>query len=298
MRAWAGWLLRLYPPPWRERYAEEMLALLALHHVTGRTLLDLLRGAGDAWRRQQFLLGGTTMTRRLVHGELAIFSAFVLFGLGWLPVLQVRDPIAAWEPVAQAHPAMRAAYNMVQLAGLVALLAVLAGGLPVGFVALRQAFHARRRDLLRLWATPPLAVAAFTVYCLLASHGWASRHWPAPDAPLTTLAVLLQLGLALGFLLMISVCSAAVALAVARAGLSARVLRFALTPAVVAALAIVVGLVATLALGGLLAADAPGLLSFSTLWPVLAVIVLLMAVAVILAATGLAHGLRAVCDPA
>jgi hypothetical protein len=211
--------------------------------------------------------------------------------------LQVRDPLAGWEPVARLHPAVRAAYDLVQLAGLVALLAVLAGGLPVVFVALRQAFRARRRDLLRLWATPPLAAGVFAGYCLLASLGWTSRQSAAPDASLTPLALLLQLGLVLGFLLALGVSSAAVALAVGRADLGARVLRFALAPAALAALAIAVGLVATLALGALLAANAPGLLSASTLWPVLATIVLLMVVAAILAATGLAQGLRATRNP-
>jgi hypothetical protein len=233
------------------------------------------------------------MARRLLRGETAVFGAFILFGLGWLPVLQVRDPLADWEPVARLHPAVRAAYDLVRLAGLVALVAVPAGGLPVIFVALRQAFRARRRDLLRLWATPPLAAGVFAGYCLLASRGWASRQAPAPDAPLTPLALLLQLGLVLGFLLALGVSSAAIACAVARADLGARVPRFALAPAVVAVLAIAVGLVATLTLGVLLAADAPALLSINTLWPVLAAIVLLMAVAVILAITGLAHGLRA-----
>jgi ATP-dependent Clp protease ATP-binding subunit ClpC len=43
------WLLRLYPSAWRQRYQEEMQALLDLHMVTAATALDLLFGALDAW---------------------------------------------------------------------------------------------------------------------------------------------------------------------------------------------------------------------------------------------------------
>ncbi len=42
------WILRLYPPAWRERYAAEMVALLEQHQITLWTVLDLLVGALDA----------------------------------------------------------------------------------------------------------------------------------------------------------------------------------------------------------------------------------------------------------
>ena len=41
-------LLRLYPPAWRARYEEEMLALLEEHRLSLRSRIDLLRGALDA----------------------------------------------------------------------------------------------------------------------------------------------------------------------------------------------------------------------------------------------------------
>ena len=42
------WLLRLYPRAWRERYEEEMPALLEQHRSACSTCSDLLRGASDA----------------------------------------------------------------------------------------------------------------------------------------------------------------------------------------------------------------------------------------------------------
>ncbi len=42
------WILCLYPHGWRQRYEEEMLALLEQHTVTLATIFDLLLGALDA----------------------------------------------------------------------------------------------------------------------------------------------------------------------------------------------------------------------------------------------------------
>lgn len=42
-------LVRLYPPAWRRRYGDEMLALLEVGPLRSRIRLDLLRGALDAW---------------------------------------------------------------------------------------------------------------------------------------------------------------------------------------------------------------------------------------------------------
>ncbi len=43
-----NWLLQLYPQAWRERYADEMLALLTQHSISSATWLDLTLGALDA----------------------------------------------------------------------------------------------------------------------------------------------------------------------------------------------------------------------------------------------------------
>jgi hypothetical protein len=42
-------LVRLYPPAWRRRYGDEMLALLEVVPLRARERLDLVRGALDAW---------------------------------------------------------------------------------------------------------------------------------------------------------------------------------------------------------------------------------------------------------
>jgi DNA-binding MarR family transcriptional regulator len=82
------WILRLYPPAWRERYETEMAALLEQHHLTLWTVLDLLVGALDArldphYRRARQLL---PLRGIRTSWQLAI-AAFMAFWIALLPWL-------------------------------------------------------------------------------------------------------------------------------------------------------------------------------------------------------------------
>ena len=50
------WLVRLYPAPWRRRYGDEFLALLADEGVSPRVVLHVLLGALDARHQQDILV--------------------------------------------------------------------------------------------------------------------------------------------------------------------------------------------------------------------------------------------------
>ncbi len=52
-------LLRLYPRAWRQRYGDEMTALLAQEQASIRLMVDLIAGAIDARLNPQQPLGGT-----------------------------------------------------------------------------------------------------------------------------------------------------------------------------------------------------------------------------------------------
>ena len=83
MSARARWaaarVLRLYPTAWRDRYGEELEALLECHDVTRRTLLDLLLGALDAWRNPAYRPERRlTLTTRIE--TLAGLGPFLCFG--------------------------------------------------------------------------------------------------------------------------------------------------------------------------------------------------------------------------
>ena len=91
------WILRLYPPAWRERYELEMVALLWQHHITLWTVLDLLVGALDArldphYRRPRQLLPLRRFQTswRVVVGALAFFWIALLPWL-WMSALGISD---------------------------------------------------------------------------------------------------------------------------------------------------------------------------------------------------------------
>jgi hypothetical protein len=54
------WLLKLYPPRWRQRYGEEFAALIASQRFSFFTVLDIIGGAIDAWTRPQSHLAPRT----------------------------------------------------------------------------------------------------------------------------------------------------------------------------------------------------------------------------------------------
>ena len=279
-------LLRLYPAAWRARYGEEVAAVLAQHTVSMWTLFDVLVGACDAHLHPDLLPESlVSMSHRIRGGEIAVFCAFVLFCLAWLPLQQMRDPLPVWESTVRTHPEIRTALDVVNAAGLLALLAILVGGVPILYGTLRAATRARRWGVLLHFVVPLLLLALLVVYALLASGAWAQRV-SSHSQDLTPLAVALQLGFVALFLLAVAGSVAAIAWAVSRSDLSERVLRFALVPATVATAALTAALLATAALTALTLSEAPQLDSPQTMGIVLA----LALAAVIVSLAGLKRG--------
>jgi hypothetical protein len=283
--------LQLYPRAWRERYSDEVASVLAAHHVTAWTALDLLLGAFDAHLHRHLLPERLiSMTHRIRSSEIVIFCAVVLFCVAWLPLRLVRDPLPVWRSAVATHPELLVALTVLDVAGSGAALALVLGGVPILVTALARAVAARRWDLLALFSTPLLAVVAVIVYWILAVPASTARQTSAPDAPFTPLAIALQLGLVVLLLLAVGGSAAAVVAAIGRSEPSARLLRFALLPASVATIALALGLVGAIALTALIFAEAPQL---SASPPVHAGILLLMLVAVALAIAALWRGITA-----
>jgi hypothetical protein len=78
------WLLKLYPPRWRQRYGEEFLALIAPQRFSLVTVLDIIGGAIDAWTQPQSHLaagagaqpdGDTIMLAKLMRLRCAGYGA-------------------------------------------------------------------------------------------------------------------------------------------------------------------------------------------------------------------------------
>ncbi len=227
------------------------------------------------------------MTRRLRNSEIAIFCAFVLFSVAWLPLQGIRDPLPIWENAVRPHPEIRVAFVIVQIAGIIAFLAIVAGGAPFLAQLAARAIRDRRRDVLLLLTVPLLAMAIVAGYSLLASSAWTARQQPTPDAPFTLLAVALQFGLLAIIAVAVAGSTAAIAVAVARSEPDERMARYASIPAIVATLAMVFGLLGTLALCTLTLVEAPQLRSFGDV-PV----ILLMGGAAALAMIALRRGVH------
>lgn len=302
-------LLRLYPPAWRDRYGDEYLALLADLRLSPIDLLDIALGALDArFAPQQvarntggsdyddgIAIGGLRMTlNRLRASAITVFCAYIGFVVAGLAFNGILDD----NPLTQlrtSHPALHDAVLVIQGGAVVALLAVLIGGLPIGWAALRQAQRERRMRTLLLFAAPPLALLALIVYAAVFVVLALQQSKPLYGGAPTYLIALYIIGAVL-FCLAAIVSAAAVAVAIVRSSVSERLYRFARIPAMVTTLAMVVMLAATIAWGLLANADdqqaflhAPGLFQLPTV-VVWAGVVAAMAVATVVAIVGLARG--------
>jgi hypothetical protein len=173
---WALRVLRLYPPAWRTRYGAELADVLARHRLTGRTLLDLVRGALDAWLNPA--LTGEGVPIRAVRGvAVTTFGVFAAFSAAYFPLFVViADPEAVdnrptgYGALAASVPVLRASMVAMQVGFLVALLAILAGLLVLALGAGRRAVGARRWPALVAAAALAFAAAACAVRYVRPPH--------------------------------------------------------------------------------------------------------------------------------
>jgi hypothetical protein len=253
---------------WSPTFSDLVVGMIAEHFSSlgGTRELDLYE------RLRQML---RTMRRSMI----TIFCAFVVFGLAWLFFARMNDPLSWWEPIVRLHPEVGWVYSVIVNAGYVAFLMILLGGLPIIFVAIKQAFAARRRDVLALFGVAALMVIVFTVVVILVLTG----HWGFdPNGGIFFLVFL-------AFLLVVTV---AVARAVLRSELSERVLRFALAPYIVVTAAMGVALLATFVEAWLLSMYTPEAFA-GTVTPDWVIADLMMVVAMGVAGWALWRGLRA-----
>lgn len=216
------WLIRLYPRAWRERYEDEMLAVLEQHRITPSTVVDLLIGALDANLHYGELTEDVThMVNRLRTGVVTIFCAYMLFGVGWGMLQRFNDPLYLFDAVAIHHPELRVLYEADFIAGCLSFLAFLTGGLPLLVISVRRAVQKRDADVL-----VPFGLAlACTLMSILATAILAIWH------PNQHVYVFLGIYVALiGVMLVVG--TAAVSLVIQRTDFHLSELRFVYIPAV------------------------------------------------------------------
>jgi hypothetical protein len=251
------WLLRLYPTTWRSRYGEEFAALLDDYPLTPFALLDVCLGALDAHSAPQDATGrilrALHQPRRSVITVFCAYIAFVIAGLAYNQMIE--DDLPALDT---SHPAISAAYHVILYGSAVALLAVLAGGLPIALAVARRALVARRKDILLLFAVPPLALAVWLMW------GWINLNVIAPaDGSHAVPAVphppgnLLFFSWFAAFGLAALASTAAVSIAISRCEVAPRLFRWALVPAALATLLMLIMLSGAVAWGLFVRAEMP-----------------------------------------
>ncbi len=292
LSAWARRVLALYPRVWRDRYSEEAAALLEDYPATPRTLFNLLLCALDAHLHTEAILGRTTpMVNRLRSSEIAIFVAFVIFCFAWFPLHFVSDTPSTWQSALQINPAIAVALTALNLAGLVALCAVLVGGLPILVTTIHQAIQRRRWGTLAMFVTPIFAALVLIGSMLALLQPSALRQAGAPNIQVTPTESLLRLALGVIALLTIGGSVTALTVALGRSEISPRLARFALIPACVATAAIGMGTIAGGALIALIVAQAQ--MQLGTWPPIEALMASLLIIAAALAVVSLWRGGRA-----
>jgi hypothetical protein len=290
-------LVRLYPRAWRERYGEEFLALLEEKPASVRDLLNVALGALDAWLKPQVASERRRVVVERIRGSLLLvlwaWVFLVVAGVGFQKMTEYADFVRA----ARESVLVGVAFYAVVVGAVLAFAAVVVGGTPVAFAAVRRALAEGRRDVPLLFSVPPLMLAGFVGYVLLLTRvvypvlGRTDVHDPANVA--------LFLSLVGAFLLAALASAWAVSAAVGRVGIGGRPVRFALYPAAVVTFAMVVVLAGTAIWGLVLRAQDPalyagddGILATPTYASWLA-IVAVMTVATAVAVVATARGLRA-----
>jgi hypothetical protein len=172
------WILELYPLAWRQRYQEEMLALLEQHRITWRTVVDLLWGAVAARFDPHFKASsGSGLTARALrvrraHGT--ILLAFPLLVLCHLLVLDGLDDVFdTWNRGHASLWRFKAVSGAITAVGFIALFVT---GLWLALILAKQAVQEHGTRLLL-----PLGglVVAMALYGIHTSVPWAmSRLFP------------------------------------------------------------------------------------------------------------------------
>jgi len=295
------YLLRLYPRTWRERYEDELLAMLEQRPISFLDGIDLFFGALDAhlhphlgttglslYERMKQML---SLLRRSLLTSFCTFTGFILAGLAFQKMNEYDD----FTKAAQTYSTVGLSFHLVGIGAFVIFLAVLGGGLPIASAIIQSALTHKRYGSVFLLAVPFLAFAVFLLTTLLLEAILKPGNHLSPGWHM-----FLERGVFLGVLIAAAIASTgAMCFAVARSEISEELFRFALLLSIPATLSMAVILVAILVWGLSLHSSVPqlfnsneGMFGSSTAGTWLG-IVIAMAIATILAALSLIRGLSA-----
>jgi DNA-binding PadR family transcriptional regulator len=179
------WVLRLYPPGWRERYEAEMVALLEQHQITLWTVLDLLLGALDArldphYRRARQLLPLRRFQTswKLVVGAMVAFWIALLPWL-WMSVLGIGSDTRCsdWQNNS-ALCMLRVTVGVHTSSHAQALVGTLLGALPILLMAFLTTLVLARERSARTHLLLVLPVTIAMLVLCFACASWLALLWP------------------------------------------------------------------------------------------------------------------------
>ena len=242
------WLLLVHPAPFRRAYASQIAQVFrqccydAYSRAGTRGVLqlwlptvgDLLAGALAEYREQW--KGSVTMPgyRRAAT---MIFGAYITFVVTGLAFNQMSEGIIT-SRLPTEYPTIAIAYGTLLVSSVIALLAVLVGGLPIALAAVRYAITQRRWDIVARFSVPPVALALFFgVLALLKTLNLGGTTQQTIHSPLRVLGFGILSGV---FVLAAIVSTSAVISAISRSEIDERLFRFALVPGAVATLAMLI----------------------------------------------------------
>lgn len=241
-RRLARWVQLTYPPSFRESYGDELDALLTDVDPGPREVGDLLRHGVLAWLRPAVVGHGPERARRRMQASVS--TTWVAWAAGFLVAPAVNRAVLD-PPLPGADSAVRALLGVAVWAFAVGWVVALLAGVPLGLRVVGIAWRRRDRTTLMLLAPSVVLLgleASATVVLALLAPGRIQPVRPIP-AWLVGLGALWLLGLAC------LIVSGAVgpALALGRAGCSARALKMPTVLAAPLALALAVATGASLA---------------------------------------------------
>jgi hypothetical protein len=314
-----SWLVRLYPHVWRERFGDEFEVLLQECLHSPLDVLDVFLGALDAhlelpyetnWRLTPALAlarsagASVNMVNKLRSTVLFVFAAFIAFIVAGFSLTGLMDD-SQLVPLTRSNPALFVSYTTIEIGSVFGLLAIVIGGAPLAWTIIRRTFTSQRKDLGLLFV-PLISFLALVIYFLVMVY--LAFNTSILSQPTSSTGHALMWGLITIFIVGAIASTAAVWKLISRTEMeqetfgllgkftTIKLYEFAFTPAVVAALSMLVMFLATVIWGWLSYSLRPdlftanmGVLMTSTLGS-FAFTLITMVAAVIVAFIGVARG--------
>ena len=163
----ARFLVGLYPPSWRRRYGDELLAVLAETGVSVRIAGNLVRAAARAWIRPPRTCHDQTARRRT--SVVVSLWAWMLMAAGLIIYGQLYEDQLR-QSATPGHPHTADFFRLCQVSAAASIVVLLLGHAPGYLQLVQTAARQRRRGDLVLLGLPFIAPAAFLVVLIVVAR--------------------------------------------------------------------------------------------------------------------------------